>query len=145
MSGQCSELRHLSRPEAELAAAVARQAAVFADAISLLDRIHSQVDLSAPSAQSSMTAMKQVLEQVTEAQAQVSHACTGLKQSGEQLSDGLRQELRRQETLLRTLLERMDVVSPKFEAARNAILPQLDESAVRRSMQNAYRNSLRTL
>lgn len=145
MSAQPGEVRQLPRHEAALAAAVTRQAAVFADAIGLLDRIHSQVDLSSPSAHSSMTAMQQVLEQVTVAQTQVSDAHAGLKRSGARLSDSLRQELSRQEALLRTLLERMDTVSRKFEAARSAILPQLDESTIRRSMQNAYRNSLRTL
>ena len=145
MPAPTTDLVRIARIESELTSALERQTRVFAAAFAAIERVHSQAQLTDPSSESVIGQLQRSLEQVTAAQISVASANQKLVGTGADISPSLRRSLAQQELSLKDLLEKINAVQPLFESARSALIPQLDDDVRRRTMQSAYRQSLRTV
>jgi ABC-type transporter Mla subunit MlaD len=96
---------------------------------------HSQAVLN--SIQLQMNNLKATGDRLSALQAQLGK---GVAKSSPQLQA----ELRRQEGMLRSCLTRIADLETQFVDRKKRLQPELDESAKRRTMQTAYRQSLKT-
>ncbi|MFO0427010.1 MAG: hypothetical protein ACK526_10645 [Planctomyces sp.] len=131
--------------EQELAEAIRHQTNVFSASIEIINRIHDQENLEDPSSMKTITQLQRSLEQVTSAQSRVTEARQRTEKTGQKLSPMLIRELEQHEVSMRHLLEKIASVEQRFEAARSALIPQLDDETRRQNMRTAYQQSLRTV
>ncbi|MCA9033723.1 MAG: hypothetical protein KDA91_01275 [Planctomycetaceae bacterium] len=143
---QASSKPHASpSPEEMLAEAIDSQSKVFGAAARVIDEIGQDTRLTAPDSLPRIAALQKALDHIVAAQQRVSAAHDLVRQSGRPMSIALKDRLHVHSEVLESLMHRMNQAEAKFREAQQHLIPQLDQDARRRSMHNAYQQSLRTV
>ncbi len=137
-----------SRPEPaapeELVRLLQLQGQQYSNLLSLLNTLNTDADARQTHSQAVLNSVRHQLGHLSRTSELLSRLRTSLGASGIIRSAEVQAEVSRQESLLRTCLQKIAGLEQSFQERKKRLLPQLDEGARRRSMQSAYQQSLRT-
>lgn len=121
-----------------------RQEERYTDAAAIIERLGAASSLSDPSRQKDLINLQNVLSAIRSAGKTVDDARIAYEADTHPKSPDLASALKQQETKLTTLLNRINDLVDTFSGSKDQIQSQLDSRAVRRSMHQAYQQSMKT-
>lgn len=128
---------------ADLKSSLQQQSSVFENAVRVIERLEQAANRRELGNPDSVNQLQKALSEVVVAQQKVSAAHTRFANFKINAGGELRQTLERHESLLKTLIARIDQLQGIFEEVRTELTPQLDTESRRRNMQSAYQQSMR--
>ncbi len=128
----------------ELIELLKSQGEQYANLLTLLDSFNASANVNDTHSQAVLNSIQHQLGKLKTSSLVSSRLSTHLGPEVTSSSTDLQDELSRQEGLLKNCLERIAGLEDDFVERKKRLQPELDESARRRSMQNAYQRSLGT-
>ncbi len=129
--------------ETDLKSSLQQQSSVFENAVRVIERLEQAANRRELGNPDSVTQLQKALSEVVAAQQKVSAAHTRYADFKIPAGSELRQNLERHESLLKTLISRINLLQGVFEEICTELTPQLDTESRRRNMQSAYQQSMR--
>jgi len=128
----------------ELIELLKSQGEQYSSLLTLLDSFNTTANVNDTHSQAVLNSIQHQLNKLKTSGLVSSRLGTHLGQEVTSKSPELQRELAQQETLLKDCLQRIAGLEDDFVGRKRRLQPELDESAKRRSMQNAYQRSLGT-
>jgi|GEM_PF-2089593 len=116
----------------------------YTNLLALLDSFNRSANVNDTQSQAVLNSIQHQLNKLKTSSVVSTRLGTHLGREITSNSPDLQEELSRQERLLKNCLERIAGLESDFVERKKRLQPELDESARRRSMQNAYQRALGT-
>lgn len=136
-AARASDLAHLQE-------ILSRQGQQYGHLLALLESFNTSASVHDTHSQAVLNSVQHQLSNLADTKQQLSVLQSRLGPDATRASPELQEELSRQEQLLKHCLEQIGRLESDFTERRKRLKPELDETARRRSMQSAYRKSLKT-
>ena len=130
--------------QANLIAQLEAQEDKYTRAAQLIERLASAGTPTDPALQKDLISLQLLLAEIRTAAAHVDTARLAYEAEDAPRSPQLTAALQQQSQKLRTFLAQIDSLKSSFVSGKEALEMQLDSQTTRRSMQNAYRQSMKT-
>lgn len=131
--------------ESELKNCIQQQSIVFENAVRVIEQLEAAASNRTLGNPESVGLLQKSLDQVVGAQQKVAAAHAKFTATRRIMSSELKTILGQHESLLKTLITRIDQLQKLFESVRLELTPQLDVESRRRNMQAAYQKSMKSV
>jgi hypothetical protein len=121
-----------------------RQGNEYSEAIRLMELLQRQQSLSDANAQKTLAKLQAVIDRIAGIEVHLEPLREQYRLLGKPVTPELQQLLDQQEELLKQFIAKTDVLQNGFAVQKTRMLPELDGNVRRRTMQDAYKRSMRT-
>ena len=130
--------------QADLIRRLEIQEAKYQKATALIERLGTTGSVSDPNQQKDVLALQQSLSEIRTSAADVTAAVDAYMAAGNPRTIELNDALQRQESNLKSFLARINSMEQAFSGSHTKLQQQLDNRTTRRSMHQAYQQSMKT-